>query len=136
MTNEQAALPPELRQAFSAYQAAGEKDPELKEFNELLQKAGERGVVWSNYAFQEIIKAGGRGYRVTKYLVQPENFDAARKLSDLRDEDEATNQAEVRRQLAWVERVGFDAEYQRPLSPTDKYLQGRRQDIKAGLRKR
>jgi hypothetical protein len=135
MTNEQ-AVPPELRQAFSAYEAAGQKDPELNQVNESLQKLGERGLVMSNFAYREIFKAGERGYRLTKYIAQPENFEAAKKIFDLKDEDEEMNQTEVRRQLAWVERHGFGTEYQRPLTSTDKYLEKRRKEIREGLRRR
>jgi hypothetical protein len=135
MPNEQ-AVPPELQQAFSAYQAAGNKDPELNQVNELLDKLGERGLVLSNYAYREIFKAGERGYRLTKYLAQPENFDAAKKLFDLGEEDEEKNQAEVKRQLAWVDRHGYGVEYQRPLNSTDKYLEKRRKEIREGLRRR
>jgi hypothetical protein len=136
MTNEQAALPPELRQAFSAYEAAGRKDPELNQVNELLQKAGERGLRMSNHAFRELIKAGERGYNLTKFLVQAENFEAAKKLFDLGEEDEEKNQAEVRRLLSWVDRHGYGVQYERHLNSTDTYLEKRRKEIREGLRRR
>lgn len=130
-------LTAEEHRAIRTYQAAGQEfikhNPGL---NEQVLAADKRGLTMSNYALREIIKSGERGVRLTHYLVQPENFDAAKKLHDLKDENEEKNQAEVQRQLAWVDRHCHGVEYERPMNSTDKYLAKREQDIKAGLRRR
>ena len=135
MPNDQ--LTPELQEAVRQYQSAGQEFIKHNpDFNELLNKAAVRGLEMSNFALQEIVQAGERGVRLTHYLVQPENFAAAKKLHDLKDESAQKQRAEIQKLLSWTDRHGHGLTYEPRMNDTDKYLEQRRADLKSGKRRR
>ena len=88
-----------------AYQAAGaEYIKDHPDLPELLAKAEKRGLDMGRESTLAIIGSGARGVRLAHFLAQPENFDAAKKLHDLKDESEEEQRAEVKRLLAWIDR--------------------------------
>jgi len=132
-----AELTPEQHEAVRTYQAAGvEYIKDHPDFNELLNKAGDRGLRLGNHALREIIEAGERGVRLTHYLALPENFDAAKRLHDVAEENKGRQVAEVKKLLSLIDRSGHGLAYEPPTSSTDKYLAKRKEDIRAGRRRR
>jgi hypothetical protein len=134
MADEQIVLTPEqraeLEQAVKVFQSEGQEFVKrYPELNDLLSKANERGLLMDNAALRKIITSGKRGVRLSLYLAQRENFDAATKLMNMKGK---RAEEEVHRLLGWIDRNGFAVEYEPKVSETDAYLQKRKHEKKFG----
>lgn len=131
---EQAALDSTLK----SYQAAGlEFAKEHPDYPETLALAEKRGLNLNangdTAALREILRMGKRGHALIYYVTRKENFGAAHKLMSLKGQRAIE---EVHRLRGLIDRIGFAVEYEPKQRDEDKYLDERRQDIRAGKRRR
>lgn len=118
------------------------------DFNEVMNKAAERGLTLDNQAMVAIIKL--KAPEVAYYLAKPENDAVARKLMTLDGFQQQLEVARIAERLAvnpndFVSNAGHvgprlvggaQTDIRSDQMETDDYLRKRKQDIKSGLRRR
>lgn len=137
------------KQEFDGFLEAGKAFVvRYPDFNDVLQKAAERGLKMDNSAMLAIIRS--KAPEVAYYLAKPENDAVARKFMTLDGMSQVMEIGKIAERLAvnpndFVSSAGHvgprlnggaRADIQPDNMDVDDYLRKRKQDIKAGVRRR